>query len=228
MGGGTHDTLPTSMSDVTRILSADRAGRPQGRRAAAAAGLRRAAEAGRPETGPGEAGADAPGHGPGPRGVHPAGGCREGPALGQPGPFLRRRGRGHAADSGRERPPQAQPKARRRARQRWISTGRRSPLADDQPMNCSPWTRPSTSSAQAITQAAELVKLRYFAGLTIEEAAEALGISARTADADWAYARAWLRRELVADGRTRRRSEHFREISRIFVARFRADSRIAL
>jgi RNA polymerase sigma factor (TIGR02999 family) len=39
---------------------------------------------------------------------------------------------------------------------------------------------------------AELVKLRYFVGLTIEDAAEALGISAPTAKRDWAYARAWL------------------------------------
>ena len=40
---------------------------------------------------------------------------------------------------------------------------------------------------------AELVKLRYFAGLTICQAAEALRISESTADADWAYARSWLR-----------------------------------
>ena len=39
---------------------------------------------------------------------------------------------------------------------------------------------------------AELVKLRYFVGLTLEEAAEVLGISARTADNYWAHARAWL------------------------------------
>jgi RNA polymerase sigma factor (TIGR02999 family) len=39
---------------------------------------------------------------------------------------------------------------------------------------------------------AELVKLRYFAGLTIEQAAEALGISLRTANRHWAYAKAWL------------------------------------
>ena len=39
---------------------------------------------------------------------------------------------------------------------------------------------------------AELVKLRYFAGLTIEEAARVLGISRATADRYWAYARAWL------------------------------------
>jgi RNA polymerase sigma factor (TIGR02999 family) len=41
--------------------------------------------------------------------------------------------------------------------------------------------------------AAELVNLRYFAGLTIPQAAEALGIGARSADRLWAYARAWLR-----------------------------------
>jgi len=43
---------------------------------------------------------------------------------------------------------------------------------------------------------AELVKLRFFAGLTNEEAALALGISPSTADNDWAYARAWLRLEI--------------------------------
>jgi DNA-directed RNA polymerase specialized sigma24 family protein len=43
---------------------------------------------------------------------------------------------------------------------------------------------------------ADLVKLRYFAGLTIPEAATALGISASTADRYWAYARAWLHAEL--------------------------------
>ncbi len=45
---------------------------------------------------------------------------------------------------------------------------------------------------------AELVKLRYFVGMTLEEAAEVLGISARTADNYWAHARAWLFRELKA------------------------------
>jgi RNA polymerase sigma factor (TIGR02999 family) len=43
---------------------------------------------------------------------------------------------------------------------------------------------------------AELVKLRYFVGMTLEEAAEVLGISARTADNYWAHARAWLFREI--------------------------------
>jgi RNA polymerase sigma factor (TIGR02999 family) len=43
---------------------------------------------------------------------------------------------------------------------------------------------------------AELVKLRFFAGLTIAETAQALGISTSTADNDWAYARSWLRLEM--------------------------------
>ena len=43
---------------------------------------------------------------------------------------------------------------------------------------------------------AELVKLRYFVGFTIREAAEAMGIADSTADADWAYAKSWLKLKL--------------------------------
>jgi RNA polymerase sigma factor (TIGR02999 family) len=43
---------------------------------------------------------------------------------------------------------------------------------------------------------AELVKLHYFVGLTFAEAAEVLGVSEPTAKRDWAYARAWLHREI--------------------------------
>jgi RNA polymerase sigma factor (TIGR02999 family) len=45
-------------------------------------------------------------------------------------------------------------------------------------------------------QVAELVKLRYFAGLTIPQAAAALGISPRSADAWWSYAKAWFQAEI--------------------------------
>jgi len=45
---------------------------------------------------------------------------------------------------------------------------------------------------------AQLVKLRYFAGLSTRAAAEALGVSTATADRYWAYARAWLQREMNA------------------------------
>ena len=50
---------------------------------------------------------------------------------------------------------------------------------------------------------AELVKLRYFTGLTQEEAAEILGISKGTADRWWAFARAWLYDAMKAGGDTR-------------------------
>jgi RNA polymerase sigma factor (TIGR02999 family) len=49
-------------------------------------------------------------------------------------------------------------------------------------------------------QIAELVKLRYFAGLTTRQAADVLGIAPRTADSWWAYARAWLRTEVQGEG----------------------------
>ena len=44
--------------------------------------------------------------------------------------------------------------------------------------------------------AAELVKLRYFVGMTMEEAATALGLAKRTAENLWTYARVWLHREI--------------------------------
>ena len=43
---------------------------------------------------------------------------------------------------------------------------------------------------------AQLVKLRYFAGLTLTDAASAVGLPIATADRHWRYARAWLAREL--------------------------------
>src|SRR5262249_24104706 len=47
---------------------------------------------------------------------------------------------------------------------------------------------------------ARLVELRYFGGLTGDQAAEILGISPSTADRHWVFARAWLRREMGAGG----------------------------
>src|SRR5262245_43809398 len=49
---------------------------------------------------------------------------------------------------------------------------------------------------------ASLVKLRYFAGLSLAEAAAALSLSERTAGRHWAYARAWLRREVEGTQKT--------------------------
>ncbi len=55
--------------------------------------------------------------------------------------------------------------------------------------------------AGADPRAAELVKLRFFAGLTGEQTAEVLGISPRSADLLWAYARAWLFEKLQRESR---------------------------
>jgi RNA polymerase sigma factor (TIGR02999 family) len=52
------------------------------------------------------------------------------------------------------------------------------------------------------SRATELVKLRFFAGLTMPQAAEALGVSLATAENDWAYAKSWLRLQIAdADDR---------------------------
>jgi RNA polymerase sigma factor (TIGR02999 family) len=50
--------------------------------------------------------------------------------------------------------------------------------------------------------AAQVVKLRFFSGLSMPEAAAALGLSLRTAERNWTYARTWLHRELARDNPT--------------------------
>jgi RNA polymerase sigma factor (TIGR02999 family) len=54
-----------------------------------------------------------------------------------------------------------------------------------------------TRFAAVDPQAAKLVELRHFAGASVAEAAQTLGVSMRTADRLWAFARAWLHRELA-------------------------------
>lgn len=53
--------------------------------------------------------------------------------------------------------------------------------------------------AKEDADSAELVKLRYFAGLTVNQAAEVLGVSPRKADFMWAFARSWLRRAISSE-----------------------------
>lgn len=55
--------------------------------------------------------------------------------------------------------------------------------------------------AQKDPRKAELVKLRFFAGLTTAEAAKSLGVSVSTAENDWTYARCWLKLEMSGDSR---------------------------
>jgi RNA polymerase sigma factor (TIGR02999 family) len=95
-------------------------------------------------------------------------------------------------------------KARRRKRRRHGGELRRQPLEGNEPAIASPvdaldllalneaLERLEATSARK----AQLVKLRYFAGLTLPEAAEVLGVSQSTAEADWTYAKAWLKREM--------------------------------
>ena len=56
-----------------------------------------------------------------------------------------------------------------------------------------------TELARRDPPAAELVQLRFFAGLTQQQAADLLGISPRTAARTWAYARAWLFQQIAGD-----------------------------
>lgn len=87
------------------------------------------------------------------------------------------------------------------------SPGKRVELTDD-----ALHTEPNTAELLALDDVlaklerfdkrkADVVMLRYFAGLSIEETAAALGVSPATVKNDWTFARAWLHRELAADAR---------------------------
>jgi RNA polymerase sigma factor (TIGR02999 family) len=54
-----------------------------------------------------------------------------------------------------------------------------------------------TRMAEILPRKAEVVELRYFGGMTVEEVAEALGVAANTVIRDWAFAKVWLKRELM-------------------------------
>jgi RNA polymerase sigma factor (TIGR02999 family) len=93
-------------------------------------------------------------------------------------------------------------RARRKKRLRDAGEERRIRLDDVNPADNSP-SEDLLAVNEALERleqtdagAAQLVKLRFFAGLTMTEAAEALGMPLRTAERNWAYARTWLRREI--------------------------------
>jgi RNA polymerase sigma factor (TIGR02999 family) len=94
--------------------------------------------------------------------------------------------------------------ARRKRSQRRGGTRRRGELLDadliEAPLNEEWLDLDEALSKLGATdpQAAELVKLRVFAGMTVEEIARVQGVSPRTVKRSWAYARAWLGRELAA------------------------------
>jgi RNA polymerase sigma factor (TIGR02999 family) len=95
-------------------------------------------------------------------------------------------------------------KARRKQRLRHGGAFQQQPLEENEPAIASPV---DTVDLLALNEAldrleaasprrAKLVKLRYFAGFTLPEVADMLGISQSTAEADWTYAKAWLKREM--------------------------------
>ena len=132
------------MSEVTRILSAIEQG--DRRRPSTCCRWSTTNCAGwLPSTWPTRSRGKRYGHRPGPRSLPPAGRQADEPRLGGPGPLLRCRRGGHAAHPGRERPPQAEPQARRRpgaaGTARGGMGGRPSPAR-----TCSPWTRRWTGS----------------------------------------------------------------------------------
>ena len=93
--------------------------------------------------------------------------------------------------------------ARRKSRRKWGGGRRRLDLQGREPTVEGPEPGDVLAVDEALTQfgaehpeKAELVKLRYFAGLTTADAAAALGISTATAERHWRYARAWLARRL--------------------------------
>jgi RNA polymerase sigma factor (TIGR02999 family) len=95
-------------------------------------------------------------------------------------------------------------KARRKQRLRHGGGVQQQPLDDNEPAIASPVDALDLLALNealdrleaASPRRARLVKLRYFAGLTLPEVAEMLGIAQSTAEADWAYAKAWLKREM--------------------------------
>lgn len=70
-------------------------------------------------------------------------------------------------------------------------------LADDRDIDIIAIDDALRTFEESDPRAAQVVKLRFFGGLTIQQAAETLGVSPATADNDWSYARSWLRLRLA-------------------------------
>jgi RNA polymerase sigma factor (TIGR02999 family) len=95
-------------------------------------------------------------------------------------------------------------KARRKQRRRHGGGLRQQPLEGNEPAVASPVDAIDLLALNealdrleaASPRRARLVKLRYFAGFTLPEVAAMLGIARSTAEADWTYAKAWLKREM--------------------------------
>ena len=119
-------------------------------------------------------------------------------ALAEPRALFGRGGAGDAAHPGRSRPRQRLPEARRRAP---LGDARRSAGgAGDRPPIWWRWTTRSSALAAVDARKAQVVELRFFGGLSVEETAEVLEVSPETVMRDWKFAKVWLLRELSPDG----------------------------
>ena len=106
-------------------------------------------------------------------------------------------GRGGPGGRDREEGEHQQPGRRRRAEEALLRLLLAEPTFATTPVDLGgDSSTPLDRFAEIEPRKAEVVKLRYFIGMTIEETAEALGISTPTAKRDWIFARAWLFREL--------------------------------
>ena len=81
-----------------------------------------------------------------------------------------------------------------------VSLDRAGPTSWDEPERLLALDEGLRRLVEVDARSAEVVKLRYFGGLSITETAEALGVSERTVKREWSFARAWLRRELGEAG----------------------------
>ena len=115
----------------------------------------------------------------------------------QPRSFLRRRGRGHAAYPHRQRPREATAQAGGEWKRVDLeSIDLAAEVSADRVLGID---EAIAKLGTEDPEAARIVKLRYFVGLSIEEAAELLGVSRSRAYEHWAYARAWLHCELSGE-----------------------------
>ena len=191
------DRLDDRRGAVRRARRTRQSGRSAVARDADAARLRRAAASGRalpPRRAPGP---DAAADGARPRSVPAA---AEGPArpLAEPRALLRDRGALDAADPDRARPRARRPQARRRPAARDVRRRPCRPRRRAAPIDLLALDAALERLAALDADQARIVELRFFGGLSIEETAEAMGISPATVKRHWALARAWLARELDA------------------------------
>lgn len=84
-----------------------------------------------------------------------------------------------------------------------VSLSRADPTSWDEPERLLALDEALRRLVEVDARSADVVKLRYFGGLSIAQAAEALGVSERTVKREWSFARAWLRRELGEAGEHR-------------------------